>query len=133
MTRPGAPARAIGELPSGHLDEEGWPVLKPTLLTIHRTSPEDVKTRQVILSLDGKKIGTLMYGHSLTREIPPGRHALRANNTLVWRTVQFEAEPGAEVHYRCVNRAPRSLYFMLFIFGVAPLYVTLERGAPTDG
>ena len=85
MTRPGVPARATGELPSGHLDEEGWPVLKPTLLTIHRTSLEDVKTRQVIFSLDGKKIGTLLYGQSLTREIPPGRHALRANNTLVWR------------------------------------------------
>jgi hypothetical protein len=27
-----------------------------------------------------------------------------------------------------VNRAPASLYFMLFLFGVAPLYVTLERG-----
>ena len=82
------------------------------------------------MSLDGKKIGTLLYGQSLTREIPPGHHALRANNTLVWRTVTFDAEPGAEIHYNCVNRAPQSLYFMLFIFGVAPLYVTLERGAP---
>ena len=118
------------ELPAGHLDEDGWPVLKPTLLTIHRTSPADVKVRQVIMSLDGTKIGTLMYGQSLTREIPPGRHRLRANNTLVWRTVEFDAEPGVEVHYRCENRAPQSLYFMLFLFGVAPLYVTLDRGAP---
>ena len=61
-----------------------------------------------------------------------GRHSLRANNTLVWRTVEFDAEPGVEVHYRCVNRAPESLYFMLFIFGVAPLYDTLERGAPSE-
>jgi hypothetical protein len=111
------------------MDQDGWPVLKPTLLTVRRTSPDDVKTRQVILSLDGKKIGTLLYGQSLTREIPPGRHLLRANNTLVWRTVEFDAEPGVEVHYRCVNRAPQSLYFLLFIFGVAPLYVTLERSA----
>jgi len=133
MTKSGAPTAAAGELPSGRLDEEGWPVLKPTLLTIHRTSTEDVKTRQVIFSLDGKKIGQLMYGQSLTREIPPGRHSLRANNTLVWRTVEFDAEPGVEIHYRCVNRAPESLYFMLFIFGVAPLYVTLERGAPPEG
>jgi hypothetical protein len=133
MTKSGAPTVSAGELPSGRLDEEGWPVLKPTLLTVHRTSPEDVKTRQVIFSLDGKKIGQLLYGQSLTREIPPGRHSLRANNTLVWRTVEFDAEPGAESHYRCVNRAPESLYFMLFIFGVAPLYVTLERGAPPEG
>ena len=133
MTKSGAPTAPAGELPSGRLDEDGWPVLKPTLLTIHRTSREDVKTRQVIFSLDGKKIGQLMYGQSLKREIPPGRHSLRANNTLVWRTVEFDAEPGVEIHYRCVNRAPESLYFMLFIFGVAPLYVTLERGAPPEG
>ena len=92
MTKSGAPTAPAGELPSGRLDEEGWPVLKPTLLTVHRTSPEDVKTRQVIFSLDGKKIGQLLYGESLTREIPPGRHSLRANNTLVWRTVEFDAD-----------------------------------------
>ena len=61
----------------------------------------------------------------------PGRHTLRANNTLVWKTVEFEAEPGAHVHYTCVNRAPSSLYFMLFIFGVAPLYVVLRPGVPS--
>lgn len=102
-------------------------MLRPTTLTVHRTSPEDVKDRQVILSLNGAKIGTLLYGHSLTREIPPGRHALRANNTLVWKTVSFDAAPGAEVQFACVNRAPASLYFLLFLFGVAPLYVTLQR------
>ncbi len=109
------------------LDADGWPLLRPTTLTVHRTSPEDVKDRQVVLSLDGAKIGTLLYGHSLTREIPPGRHSLRANNTLVWKTVAFDADPGAEVQFTCINRAPASLYFMLFLFGVAPLYVTLER------
>ena len=81
-------------------------MLAPTLLTIHRTSPEDVKDRQVIVSLDGKKIGTLLYGQRLTREIPPGRHTLRANNTLVWRTVAFDAEPGDD---RALHlREPRS-------------------------
>ena len=110
------------------VDEDGWPVLAPTMLTIERTSPQDVKVRQVIVSLDGKKIGTLLYGQRLTKEIPPGRHKLRANNTLVWKTVEFDAEPGTTVRYTCVNRAPASLYFMLFLFGVAPLYVTLNRG-----
>ena len=110
------------------VDEDGWPVLAPTMLTIERTSPQDVKVRQVIVSLDGKKIGTLLHGQRLTKEIPPGRHKLRANNALVWKTVEFDAEPGTTVRYTCVNRAPASLYFMLFLFGVAPLYVTLNRG-----
>ncbi len=113
------------------LDRDGWPLLRPTLLTIHRTSPEDARTRQVYFSLDGKRIATLLYGQQVTREILPGRHTLRANNTLVWKTVQFDADPGAHIHYTCVNRAPASLYFMLFIFGVAPLYVVLRPGVPS--
>lgn len=112
------------------LDDDGWPVLRPTLLTIHRTSSEDVKDRQVILSLDGVKVATLLYGQTFSREIPPGRHRLCANNTLVWKTVEFEAPPGREVHFTCVNRAPKSLFYSLFLFGVSPLYVTLEPGPP---
>ena len=129
MATTGIPASPI-EPASLQVDTEGWPVLGPTLLTIHRTSAEDVKTRQVIFSLNGQKIGTLMFGRTLTREIPPGRHRLRANNTLVWKTIDFEVEPGGHAHFTCVNRAPASLYFMLFVFGVAPLYVTLVPGAP---
>ena len=123
------PAR--GDLAFDTIDADGWPLLRPTLLTIHRTSPDDARTRQVYFSLDGKRIATLLFGQQVTREIAPGRHTLRANNTLVWKTVEFEAEPGAHVHYTCVNRAPSSLYFMLFIFGVAPLYVVLRPGVPS--
>ncbi len=109
------------------LNADGWPILRPTVLTVHRTSPEDVKVRQVILSLDDEKIATLLFGQTCSLEILPGRHRLRANNTLVWRTVEFDAPAGAQVRYSCVNRAPPGLYYLLFIFGVAPLFVTLER------
>ena len=61
---------SLGDLPAAHLDADGWPVLKPTLLTIHRTSPEDVKTRQVIMSLDGQKIATLLYGQAFRTATP---------------------------------------------------------------
>ena len=119
-----------GDLAFNTLDCDGWPLLRPTLLTIHRTDPDDARTRQVYFSLDGKRIATLLFGQRVTREIAPGRHTLRANNTLVWKTVEFEADPGGHIHYTCVNRAPSGLYFMLFIFGVAPLYVVLRPGAP---
>jgi hypothetical protein len=121
-----------GDPTSATVDAEGFPVLNPTLLSVHRTSVDDVKQRQVIFSLDGRRIGTLLFGQHLTIEIPPGRHRLRANNTLVWKTVEFDAPPGGHVHFTCVNRAPASLYFMLFVFGVAPLYVSLEPGPPPD-
>jgi hypothetical protein len=130
MATPTIAPPAPGDLAFDTLDREGWPLLRPTLLTIHRTAPDDARTRQVYFSLDGKRIATLLFGQQVTREITPGQHTLRANNTLVWKTVKFEADPGAHVHYTCVNRAPSSLYFLLFIFGVAPLYVVLRPGAP---
>jgi hypothetical protein len=33
---------------SASLDQEGFPVLPPTLLTIHRTSPRDEQSRQIV-------------------------------------------------------------------------------------
>jgi hypothetical protein len=123
------PPAAAG-LPASRTDADGFPILRPTRLTIHRTSKADVRDRQIILSLDGRKIATLMYGQTVTREIPPGPHTLRANNTLVWKTISFEAAPGEDVHFTCVNRAPGSLRYLLFVFGVGPLFVTLEPGTP---
>jgi hypothetical protein len=118
------------DLPASRMEDDGFPILPPTRLTIHRTSNQDVRDRQVIMSLDGKKVATLMYGRTFTCEILPGRHTLRANNTLMWKTVSFEAAPGEDVHYTCVNRAPGSLRYLLFVFGVGPLFVTLTRGTP---
>lgn len=118
------------ELPTSRLEDDGFPVLKPTRLTIHRTSPLDVKERQIILSLDRRKLVTLLFGQEHTCEIAPGPHRLRANNTLVWKTVEFDAAPGDDIHFTCANRAPGSLLYLLFLFGVGPMYVTLERCQP---
>ena len=123
-------APPVADLPVSRLEDDGFPILPPTRLTVHRTSRQDVRNRQIIMSLDGRKVATLMFGQTFTCEIAPGPHSLRANNTLVWKTVRFEAAPGEDVHYTCVNRAPGSLFYLLFVFGVGPLYVTLAPGAP---
>ena len=112
------------------MDDDGFPVLRPTRLTIHRTSALDAKDRQIIMSLDGRRVATLMFGQTITCEIAPGRHTLRANNTLVWKTVHFDVAPGEDVHYTTINRAPGSLLYLLFVFGVGPMYVTLAPGVP---
>ena len=101
-----------------------------TRLTIHRTSDQDVKERQVIFSLDGKRITELLYGQTFTCEIPPGVHRLRAYNTLVWQTVEFLAPAGTHVHFTCINYAPRGMIYVLGIFGVGPLLVALKPGLP---
>jgi hypothetical protein len=103
---------------------------RPTRLTVHRTSSQDCKDRQVIFSLDGQRIGELLFGQTFTRDIEPGRHRLRANNTLVWKTVEFLAPAGAHVHFTCINYAPKGTLYMLAMFGVSPLFVALKPGLP---
>jgi hypothetical protein len=60
----------------------------------------------------------------------PGRHRLRAYNTLVWKTVEFDIAAGEWVRFAAVNRAGRVTAALIGILGVGPLYVTLERLPP---
>lgn len=96
-------------------------------VTVHRTSAEDAKQRQVILSLDGERLATLLFGQRVTREIAPGWHRLRANNTLVWKTVVFEAVPGADIQFHIVNRAAPGMMWMVALLGAGPMFVSIER------
>ena len=101
--------------------------LFPTSLTITRTSEDDWKSRQLVVSVDGRRIAELLWGDSVMCELEPGRHLLRVHNTLVWRTVEVVIAPGEQVFYEAVNRAAASTYFLLPLLGIGPLYVTLRR------
>jgi hypothetical protein len=111
-------------------DDDSKAVNPSTTLTVHRTSPHDIRDRQVIISLDGKRIGQLMFGQTLTCEITPGRHRLRAYNTLVWKTVEFTAVEGSHAEFTCINRPAPGMVYMIGVFGIAPLLVTLKPGPP---
>ena len=131
-----APALLVEPRPgslSAGLDEDDFPILPPTLLTIHRTSPRDEQTRQIVCALDGTRFGQVLFGQRLTIEIPPGRHRLRIHNTLVWKTAEFDARPGEHVHYTVWNRAWGEGHYVLIVFvGWSPLGVGLARGTPAD-
>jgi hypothetical protein len=111
------------------LDEPGPAATK---VTIHRTSPEDEGSRQILISIDGQYVGQLLYGETLTRTVTPGPHKVTANNTLVWKTLALDAVPGSHVHFTVWNRTwGGSLMRMFFVFfGAAPLALTLTPGAP---
>ena len=94
---------------------------------MERAAAGDVRTRQVVLALDGEPLATLLFGQRVTRDIPAGHHRLRAHNTLVWKTVEFDAAPGDHVRYSTVNRAGFGSMALVALLGVGPLYVTLER------
>lgn len=96
-------------------------------LTVERTSPDDVGTRQVVLTLDSEPLATLLFGDRVSREIAPGHHRLRAHNTLAWKTIEFDAKPGEHVKFSTVNRAGMGSGALVALLGVGPLFVTLEQ------
>jgi hypothetical protein len=103
--------------------------MKPATITVWRKDPADFQQRQLVIYLDGQQLGEILFGESLTREISPGPHKLRVSNTLVWKTLAFEAKSGESVRFEAVNRPGRLTYPLMVIMGVGPLYVTLRRVA----
>ena len=100
-----------------------------TALTVERRDPADVRIRQVVVSLDGAPFATLLFGDTATRPISPGPHRLRVHNTLVWKTVQFDAFDGEHVRFRTVNRAGPVSMALVALLGAGPLYITVDRVA----
>lgn len=99
----------------------------PATVTITRTSEEDFKSRQLIVWIDGAHVATLLWGDSITCELQPGPHRLRVSNTLVWKTAEFAAHPGEQVFFEAITRTGPGSIFMIMLFGVGPLYLTLRR------
>jgi hypothetical protein len=99
----------------------------PPSVTITRTSEEDFQSRQVIVSIDGKHVSTLLWGDSVTCDLPPGPHRVRVHNTLVWKSMDFVLGPGEQVFFEVINRmGPGTLLFTILL-GIGPLYLTLRR------
>lgn len=96
-------------------------------ITFTRRSPEDVRYRQVVVSVDGCSCAELLFGDTFTGEVPAGPHRLRVHNTLVWKTLDVDLKPGEHAHFRVVNRPGFGSYLMLGLFGAGPIYLTFER------
>jgi hypothetical protein len=96
-------------------------------LTVTRNSGNDFQDRQVYLYVDGELWGKVRYGRPVSREIPPGRHSIRAFNTLFSDTMEITAVPGEHIKLRCTNGLGKGGWIMMVIWQVAALTVKLER------
>jgi len=101
--------------------------MHPASITIARTHATDVGLRQLVITLDGERLGDLMFGDSVQREVAPGPHRLRVSNTLVWKTLEFDVKPCEQVRFEAINRAGKLTYPLLVLFGAAPLYLSVHR------
>ena len=99
-------------------------------ITIRRQAKDDVRVRQIYLSIDGRSVAELLFGESFTTTVPPGSHRLRAHNTLVWKTIDCDLAPGEHARFEVVNRPGFGTYAMLSLLGTGPIYLRLERLTP---
>lgn len=123
MTVPGTEGLQAAQ-PDGPVDP---PDDLRTFVTVSRNHERDVGQRQVIVRIDGRPRVNLLFGESFTQEIAPGTHRLRAHNTLVWKNVDFQVEPGEHIEFIVINRSGTFGLGFLALLGVAPLFLTIER------
>jgi hypothetical protein len=89
----------------------------PGTITVARTDPRDIGFREVFVALDGQSIAILRHGETVTRNVEPGRHRIRAHNTLIWKTIEFDLQPGEDARFNAVNRAGWGTYSVLALIG----------------
>jgi hypothetical protein len=94
-------------------------------LTVHRQSPHDEGERLLFVSLDGERLGPLGFGRTLARDIPPGSHRMRIHNTFAWKTLDFEARGGDDLHFGAVNVTPGCMVGLAAALGAAPMFVRI--------
>ena len=102
----------------------------PARLTVRRPPPGELgDPYPITVSLDGERIAVLTPGESVSRELAPGLHRLKAFNTLLWKNLQLDARPGEEIRLVVRNRTGFGT-FLFAMLGTGPLYVGFEREAP---
>lgn len=101
--------------------------VQPAKITIERVHPDDVRDRQIVVSVDGEHAGTLMFGKTLSLDVAPGPHKLKAHNTLFWKNLEVDLAPGEHARFEVLSRAGTGTLGLLGILGVGPLFLGFAR------
>ena len=96
-------------------------------LTFSRTAPNDIGQREVFISLDGRELAIMKFGETVTRAVPPGRHLIRIHNTLFWKKIELDLQPGEQASFQIVNRSGWGTYALASVLGAGPIYLDIHR------
>lgn len=102
-------------------------IVPDTTIVVSRNSPGDFQDRQIYLWIDGVALGKIRYGQAISKTIEPGRHTVKADNTLFMREITIEAARGEEVRVTCGTGMPTAGWLMFIFLHVMCLRVWLER------
>lgn len=95
-------------------------------IEIVRDTPDDVQDRWVRIYIDDHPKEILRYGETLRRELLPGRHRIKAHNTLSSDTIEIDVVAGRRIRIRCHNRVAKGGVLMMLTTGFAFITVSLE-------
>ena len=99
-------------------------------ITVTRDSPDDVQSRQIIVSLDGERKGELMFGDAITFSASSGHHSLRVDNTWNHKDIEVQVNAGVDLRFVTKSHAGDFSKFLLVAFGAGPIYVSIEPAPP---
>lgn len=105
--------------------------VKDSQLTVSRYDDDIFADRQIYIFVDDEPWGKVRYGDAITRELGPGRHKVRAFNTLFSRTIELDLRPAEHARVRCGNGFPRAGWFLMMWLHATYLLVRMER-EPAD-
>ena len=106
---------------------EGPRVGRTATISITRDTPDDIQDRWIRITIDDQPEEILRYGETLTRDVAPGRHRIKAHNTLSRDTIEIDAQPGEDIRIACHNAIARGSILMLMTTGFAFITVKLVR------
>lgn len=95
-------------------------------IEIFRDTREDVQDRWVRLFIDDEPAEILRYGETYRRELAPGRHRIKAHNTLSNHAIDVELAAGETLRIRCHNHFAKGGILMMLTIGFAFIKVRLE-------
>jgi hypothetical protein len=98
----------------------------PATVEIVRDTSDDVQDRWVRLFVDDDPPEIVRYGETFRRELSPGRHRIKAHNTLSSDTIEVDLAPGQRVRIRCHNHFARGGVLTMLTMGFAYIRVRLE-------
>lgn len=107
-------------------------MVREATLTLTRGGHDVFKDRPIFIYVDGEPWGRLRHEQQLTRAIAPGRHTVRAYNTLFSRTLEIDVAPAEQVRLRCGNGFPKAGWLLMMFLHVTYLHVHLEREPATE-
>jgi hypothetical protein len=96
-------------------------------VTIARSLADDIGFREIYVEIDGQHVAVLEARDAVTRELPSGRHRLKATNTLFSKTHDIDLASGTHLRFRVGNKAGWGTFGPMAVLGAGILYLTFER------